>query len=233
MTLLRVIDFETTGMPPDAAICEIGFCDVKVDQSSITVGVARSTLVFPGCPIPVEATAVHHITEEDVMKAPRAEEVLPRMHAGKPDYFVAHNADFERAFFPGDGVPWLCTYKIARHLYPEAPGHSNQVLRYFFKILIGSADAMPPHRAGPDAFVTAHLLARFIAAAHKAELSLADLHRISMHPALLRTINYGKHKGSTYEAAPLDYLQWIVDKSEMGPDEKHTAAYWIRKRVGA
>src|ERR1700727_1277829 len=28
LMLLRVIDFETTGMPPDAALCEIGWCDV-------------------------------------------------------------------------------------------------------------------------------------------------------------------------------------------------------------
>jgi exodeoxyribonuclease X len=33
--------------------------------------------------------------------------------------------------------------------------------------------------------------------------------------------------------APLDYLQWIADKSDMGEDVKFSARYWIRKRTKA
>ena len=43
--------------------------------------------------------------------------------------------------------------------------HSNQVLRYWLGLRLDADLAMPPHRAGPDAYVTAHLLLRMMALA--------------------------------------------------------------------
>ena len=48
---------------------------------------------------------------------------------------------------------------MALRVWPEAPRHSNQVLRYWRGMRLDHARAMPPHRAGPDAWVTAHILA--------------------------------------------------------------------------
>jgi hypothetical protein len=46
--LLRVVDLETTGLPPDAAICQISWCDVSHLAGDPHVGVPRSRLVNPG-----------------------------------------------------------------------------------------------------------------------------------------------------------------------------------------
>ncbi len=44
---------------------------------------------------------------------------------------------------------------MAMHVWPDAPRHSNQVLRYWRNLVLDNALAMLPHRAGPDAWVTA------------------------------------------------------------------------------
>jgi len=68
--LIRVIDFESTGLPPDCAIVEIGWCDVSfVDCNNVTVGAPQSRFCNPGRPIPPEARAIHHISDEDVRDA--------------------------------------------------------------------------------------------------------------------------------------------------------------------
>lgn len=83
----------------------------------------------------------------------------------------------EQAFFAGGGRRWICTMKCAKHLFPDAPGHSNQVLRYHMKLDQDFDDAeraMPPHRAGPDTFVTAHRLARMVFAKSVDESALSS-----------------------------------------------------------
>src|SRR5262249_61010697 len=66
--LIRVIDIETTGTDPASdAILEIASVDL-VRGGGITN--AMDTLVRPGKPIPPGASAVHHIVDEDVQRAP-------------------------------------------------------------------------------------------------------------------------------------------------------------------
>ena len=222
MQKIRVVDFETTGLPEDAvkAICEVGWTDVTDDWK---VSETKSFLVNPGHPIPAQTRAVHHISDADVADAVTPEyafrALMDGMEAG--DVFAAHNAQFEQAFFAGGGRRWICTMKCAKHLYPDAPGHSNQVLRYHMDLDADFDDpnrAMPPHRAGPDTFVTAHLLSRLVFAA-----SVDELVWLTTAPVLLRTVTFGKHKGMKWSDLPWDYLNWIATKSDLGVDEKHTA----------
>ena len=56
------------------------------------------------------------------------------------DLFVAHNADFEQSFLPEfAAVPWVCTFRAALRLVPDATSHSNQALRYHFGVAISPA----------------------------------------------------------------------------------------------
>lgn len=100
--LLRVIDFETTGLPPDAAVCEVGWTDLTVrDDATISVGRPHFMLVQPNRPMPPEARAVHHISDADLVGAPAIETGFIKIGAGAVDAFVAHNAQFEQQFFTG------------------------------------------------------------------------------------------------------------------------------------
>lgn len=124
----------------------------------------------------------------------------------------------------------LALYRLADELchavWPDAPTHTNQGLRYWRNLPVDRDLAQPPHRALPDAYVTAHLFVELMK--HKTPQEMA---KISEYPALLRVMNFGKHKGMTFEAAPLDYLEWIRDKSDLNEDTKFSARYWIQKRT--
>jgi exodeoxyribonuclease X len=230
VTIARVIDFETTGTPESdgAEIIEAGRIDVDLEQRRVLTETAWSSLCRPRSLIPPETKAVHHIQEDDVADAPAWRDLIDEFMEGcaPTDYLVAHKADFEKHFFDGDGRPWIDTYKVARIIWPDAPGHSNQCLRYWLALDFNPKLAHPPHRALPDAFVTAHIFAKM--------LEIETLERmvaISRYPALIKTMNFGKHKGMTFEAAPMDYLEWLRDKSDMGEDVKFSARYWIQKRT--
>jgi exodeoxyribonuclease X len=150
----------------------------------------------------------------------------------RPDAFVAHHAEFDKQFFDGDGMPWICTRKVAMRLWPTAPNFKNQTLRYVLGLDedpgFDSFEAMPPHRAGPDSYVTAHLLARALKAA-----SVAQLIEWSNQPALLPgAIAFGKHRGTPWEKVEPSYLEWIVHGAkEMDADVKFTARHWLERRL--
>lgn len=230
--MIRVIDYETTGTDEDAdaEIIEAGSYDLVRDQAgALVLKRPSAALVKPSRPIPPEARAVHHISDADVANAPVLREIVDDFFDGA-EIFAAHNAKFEQHFTPFAGLKWICTYRCARVVWPDAPGHSNQALRYWLDL--DSADdfdpelSMPPHRALPDAYVTAHLLRRLLG-----ERSIDELLTISKYPALLKTMNFGKHKGMAFVDAPADYLEWIRDKSDMNEDTKFSAKYWLQKRV--
>ena len=113
--------------------------------------------------------AVHHLTEADftadtpVCTPERLQQVI--RGCGRPDLLVAHNCAFERLFLNAAlpaSLPWICTYKVALHVWPGAPRHSNQVLRYWRDLKLDPALAMPPYRAGQEAYVTVHLLTELL-----------------------------------------------------------------------
>lgn len=236
MITIRVIDYETTGTQDDsdAEIIEYGAYDLREseDGASWSLGRPVASLIRPRNPIPPEARAVHHISDADVSEAPQLRDMLDELLDGL-DIAAAHNAKFEEHFTPDKSVRWICTYKCALIVWPDAPGHSNQCLRYWLGI--DSDDgfdpdrAMPPHRALPDAYVTAFILKRLLI-----EKPVDELLTISRYPALIPVIRFGKkHKGVKFSDAPCDYLEWLRDKSDMGDDVKFSARYWLQKRAKA
>lgn len=231
----RVIDYETTGTQddPDPEVIELGRIDVWLDDRRVDLDSAWRSFASPRGSIPPQTKAVHHITEADVRGAPQARELWDTFFdgCGDDDILVAHVAKFEKHFHEGDGRPWIDTYKVARIVWPDAPGHSNQCLRYWLNLDLDPYRASPPHRALPDAYVTAHLFVRLLD--HKTP---AEMIEISKWPALLKTMNFGKYYGQemTFEKCAqvdLGYLEWIRDKSDMDEDRKFSAHYWIRKRA--
>lgn len=227
--LIRVVDFETTGMPPGARLCEIGWCDLRAyaGTTATEIGMPVGMLVNPNMAMPPEARAIHHISDADVFGAPPIDTGLLALAKGPPDVFCAHNARFEQEFYTGGSTPWICTLKVGRRLWPDSPSHSNQCLRYFLGLELDDELAMPPHRAAPDTYVTAHILATAI----RSGVAIADMVAWSNQPSLLPgTINFGKHRGTPWSDVDKGYLRWILDQRDMDEDKKFTASYWLEKR---
>jgi len=235
--LLRCIDFETTGMPTAEekhAIVEVGWSDVRVTVYDPTSSVViadvsphRSEITNPNRLIPPEAMAVHHITNVEAGAGIPGTTALRMLMEGKPDAFVAHNAAFEQQFFAGGGTPWICTMKVSLRVLPDAPSHSLQVLRYLLDLDVDPLAAQPPHRAGPDAYVCAALVAHFI---EQLGVTVEQMVAWTKLPAHLTRFNFGKHSGKKYTEVPTDYLEWIVDKSDLDADVKYTAREEIKRR---
>ena len=182
--------------------------------------------------IPPDNMAVHHITEDDF--GPNAPVCTPErlsaavFHMSVPEILVAHNCEFERQFITPavtGAIPWICTYKVALRVWPEAPRHSNQVLRYWRGMKLDPARAMPPHRAGPDAWVTAHILADLAQFA-----SFAQMITWTNEPKFLPAMTFGKHRGTTWDAIPIDYLQWMSGQTDMDADVLWNARQEIARR---
>lgn len=235
---IRVIDVESTGIPSETeshALVEVGHCDLFLDGTRWRVGEPTATLVNPGRKIPVEAMAVHHIRDADVADAPSPDRVLLTLADGAT-HMCAHNHDFERKFYGGGQMQWICTFKSALRVWPDAPSHGNQALRYFLDVDahddFDPDRAMPPHRAGPDAYVTAFILRELLDQA-----PIEDLVRWSSGPALLAKVSFGKHRGKRWsELAETDrgYLEWIVEKSGMDDrDVRATAKHYLKKAAEA
>jgi len=240
MSVIRCIDFETTDEPPDAAVCEAGYCDlINLGEAGWQIptwtpaGAAApvehwvSHLVDPERFISPKASAVHHLVDEDVKGMPTWAAVEPSLRVGDPVLFSSHQVKFERAFFDPPGARWICTWKVALRMATQAPSWSLQALRYWLGLKVDRALASPAHRAGPDSYVGAHLLRRMLA---KGQFSVDQMVAISAEPAMLPRITFGKHKDSAWDEVPIDYLFWITDKSDMDEDVKFTARHWIKER---
>ncbi len=152
-----MIDVETTGLrPTQDRIVEVA-CAL-VDGGRIVDRWA--TLVNPGVPIPQIATSVHRISDEMVARAPSvtwALRFVRRWCRGRT--VAAHCANFDLSFVgPSVATRGLCTMRLARALFPEAPNHKNQTLRHFLAIDRAAGERFEAHRALGDALVSAHVL---------------------------------------------------------------------------
>lgn len=229
-SIVRVIDFETTGTePPEAEVCEVGFSDVVSQGGDRLVAHYASRLCRVRA-MPPEARAVHHIS---LAECSNEEPFNPAdlLAAHYPIVaFAAHNAEFEAKFFTPP-KPLLCTYKAALRVWPDAPGHSNSVLRYWLedqgKIEPVHILTQPAHRAGPDAYTTAHILVALL----DAGATLSQMIQWTAEPRVLPTCPIGKFRGQPWPAVELGFLQWMIRQPTMEEDLRWNAKREIQRRV--
>ena len=223
--IVRCLDIETLGLNPEDGICEIGWCDILTAEGvPMVITGPQSILINPGYPIPPATSAVHHIVDADVSGAPSLADAMAIACEGA-DVFAAHNAAFERGFLPSlNDRRWICSYKCAVTIAPDAPEHKLQTLRYWAKLDVDPILASPPHRAGPDAYVCAALLVRMMA-----KMSVDEMIDVSSRPVLLPKVHFGQHAKKPWSEVPLSYLEWIISKSKdpWDPDVLHTAKHWL------
>lgn len=248
--LYRILDTETTGLEEDARIVELGACDVfQAAGPAWLQTVAAAWLCDPGIPIPPVAKAVHHIIDDDVRGKPHASEVLRDVLAAAPIsegrlVFVAHNVRYDRPILERYGMPtdarWLCTHRLAMHVWPDAPSYKNEVLRYWlgWDRLPFDGDGTLPHRAAHDAAVTALVLRE----AFKTRLvdDVDSLIAWAESPVVLKgQLGFGKYFDKTWaEVAQLDggYFDWMIRQEDREPgswdmDKIHTARHYRGRLV--
>ena len=218
-----VVDSETTGLDETAKAVEVAgfYCVDGIIQKHYR------SFVNPGIPIPVEASAIHHITDEDVADAPSIEEAMLPFFDEEFEFVVAHQAKFDTRFMDFGNCDWLCTWKLGLRVFPESPVHSNQGLRHHLKRPAPTiASAEFAHRALYDAEVTADLFSVILERAQTDD-PWPKMLEISSNPALLKKCKLKKHMNTPWKDVPRDYLNWILNKST-GWDEDvlFTARYY-------
>jgi exodeoxyribonuclease X len=231
-TRFVILDTETTGLSPvEDKVVDISL--VEVSRNGISP--LYDTLINPERDIPATASAVHHITSEDVADKPLFAEVWPTVMEYLADaVVVAHNAAFDRSMIPDTGRPWICSYRLARHLWPDAPGHSNQVLRYWLNLKV---DAKAAHSAAGDTLVTAHVFWQELIHYRKQvarSSSIEELIEFAASPIPVAAMPFGKHKGTPMAEIPLSYFQWALENlNELDPDLKIAMEQQAAARQGS
>lgn len=233
-----VLDTETTGVWHEIdAIVEIA--GIRVSQGKPND--VYQSLVNPGFPIPPEASAVHNITDADVAQAPALIELRPELK-----YFmagaikVAHNAKFDAGFVdPSIGIEanpaeWICTYRLARHVMPDAPSFGNNVLRYWLKTNPDS-EGLGAHRAIDDSYVSLENFRHMLKICQDRGMrTLAEVRDLANSPIQILTMPFGKHAGEPLTEVPGSWFDWaLLNITDMDPDLKTSIRDEVQRRKTA
>lgn len=229
--IVVTLDTETSGIGPDDQVIEVGLI-VRDLSSCSTSPVMWSSLVKPSVEIQPAARGAHHITDKELADAPTISEIIQPMreHLRGAYAVVGHNLEFDLRMLKQSGVPddilppkKICTWLCSRHLWPNAPGHANQTLRYWrdLDLITGSS-----HRALSDAFVTYALFLEMLW-----EASPDQLIELTETPVLQTKIMFGKHRDKLWSEVDASYCRWLLDPQRQPPfnDEVRFAArYWLK-----
>jgi DNA polymerase III subunit epsilon len=149
MKPLAIIDIETTGCDPVRdRIIEIAV--IRTDS-----GTEFSSLVNPGRSLPPFITGLTGITADQLVDAPRFEELAPEIaDMLEGAVFTAHNSRFDYGFVRNEfkrigisfSAPTLCTVRLSRKLYPKLRKHGLESIIDRHGLAVEQR-----HRAGDDA----------------------------------------------------------------------------------
>jgi DNA polymerase III epsilon subunit family exonuclease len=162
-----VVDLETTnGVRQEQRIIEIGVCQV-LDGCVVR---EWSSLVNPDRPIPYWVRQLTGITDVTVRKAPRFDEIAPRLLKElEGAVLVAHHARFDVACLNSEfsrlwgkrlANPYLCTVELSRRFLPGSDNYRLETLSRWLRL-----KHERPHRAQSDARATAELLCHLLGSA--------------------------------------------------------------------
>lgn len=200
-------DTETTGVNVvDDRIIEIAAYDAKSKKTF-------SSFVNPGRPIPSEATAIHHITDDMVAQAPCFEKVGQDFldFLEEDAILIAHNGtSFDFPLLENEGrrysLDFACfksidTLKWARKYRPDLPKHHLQFLRKIYEVEENQA-----HRALDDVMVLFEVFSKMID-----DLDIATVYSL-LENSMIDKMPFGKHRGKPLKQLPQEYVDWLNEQ---------------------
>lgn len=224
---LRAIfyDTETTGIRADKdRIIEIAAYD-PLNQRSF------EKLVNPGCLIPAEATAIHHISDAMVANAPAFDAVAAEfiefcegdvvLIAHNNDSFDYHflKAEFGRSNMAMPSWKFLDSLKWARRYRNDLPRHTLQFLREIYGIEANNA-----HRALDDVIVLHQVFSHMTD-----DLSIELIYSLLNKPRELHHMPFGKHQGTPLKSLPKDYVAWLAGSGAFNKAENQELKLSLEK----
>jgi DNA polymerase-3 subunit epsilon len=209
-------DTETTGIRSDKdRIIEIAAYDPERDTSFVQ-------LVNPGCSIPAEATAIHHITDEMVANERGFAEVGQAFidFCDGDVVLIAHNNEaFDKLFLQAEcqrnqltlPLEWryFDTLKWARRYRKDLPRHTLQFLREVYGIAANTA-----HRALDDVIILHKVFSALLD-----DLTIDDAYRLLEVPKEIHSMPFGKHQGTPLAQMPAHYVKWLADSGALDKPE--------------
>jgi len=215
-----VLDTETSGLGPEDGPCEIAWQEIN---ENLEVVHEVYSLIDPQVRISPDAAGIHGITDEQVKDAPTLDEffheVVGNPFTTEPVTVIAHNAQFDAKFVKPyiTEMDTLCTLRLARHVYPDAPNHKLQTLRYYLGL--GGDSREDSHSAMGDVMVCRSLLR---AVGTELGVGLAALVPYAKLPIVVKKMPFGKHKDSLIPSLPLNYVWWLRSKADIDDDLRAT-----------
>lgn len=228
MPLIRVLDYEATGLDVGCKVVEVGLCDVHSVSRKVSAPVSWLCRVDS---MPPETRAIHHIRAEDTRGYPPYDRWCLYEEAVRAGIvaWAAHSADFEARYLIGS-IPLICTWKSALRVWPDAPSHSVFGLLYWLEdqglVAYDRHLAHPPHRAQPDAYATAILLAAMMAGGATG----ADFMQWTREPAMIPRCPIGDWRGRKWADIETSFLEWIVRKIHDREDVRFAAIRELDRR---
>jgi DNA polymerase-3 subunit epsilon len=188
-----VFDCEMTGLNPRGGDEIVSIAGVRVVNGRVLTGEKFDQLVNPGRPIPATSTAIHKITDDMVLDAPRTGPALRAFHSFALDQIlVAHNAAFDMAFLTkgerSAGVTFdntvLDTVLLAGHIQGVTDSLTLDALAERYKVTIPQEAR---HTAFGDSLATAHVFCQMIRQLEKSGVvTLGDALTVSRAQTALR-----------------------------------------------
>jgi len=227
-------DLETTGVNrATARIIEVGF---EIMRPGFETKEYR-TLVNPGVPIPAEATAINHITDDMVKDAPTFEQLADNLLLGMVgcDY-CGYNVRFDLGIFDAEfkrsGCRW--TYEGARvidgfRLWQIAEGRTlTHAVERWLKggdpcVGHGEVADESAHTALWDVKMSTRIIAAQLRQCPQLPRDVQQLHDLCApgwydHEGKLQWRNgelcftFGEHREKPLRSVPKGYLSWVAGK---------------------
>lgn len=209
-------DVETTGLKPTDRVVEVAWMEIDSDFRIIR---QDASIIDPLCPIPAATSAVHGITNKDVFGKPTLDEYMNIVLGGHLSHgdmvFVAHNAGFDYQFlspYLPEGIPQLCTVRLARRLYPDLENHKLGTIVYALDL---DVERERFHSADGDMAILLALLGRV----HEDfGHSLGEMLDLANAPVTVTHMPFGAHKGKPLSELPAGYIKWLKSLENLDRD---------------